>query len=571
MSHNIHYLSMRSNNLFEQLMTAQHEKAALAKALNIANSELLLQLDEKGQRAAELFVANIELAFQSKEKAARAAELILANIELDFQNDEKQKRTAELAIANIELNFQNLEKEKRAAELMLANVELDFQNLEKDKRATELVIANKELLFQSMEKEKGAAELVIANTELVFQREIRNLSLEKEINDLKETAARLLSVQMDKDRLEHEYNQSQNRFKAIFEQSSLGNNIIDKDLQIIKVNKALIDLFGYSENELLGSQITDFVHPDYVKDWLAVQHRLWALKQPSFSIDTCIVRKDKTSLLCQVTSILLSDNDQTLGYSIIQDISHRKELERMQIDKAAKFYDLNSLKNLLIGIMAHDLRSPLSTLRSLFDLLLDNTVSQEEVLDMLPQVVKKLNYTSEVLDTTLSWINSQMGNFESSFRDFFLYEVIKNEVDYNAGDALRKGITINCDISPGLMAFGDPNANSIVIRNLISNAIKFSKKNDMIEVIASQQDTFIVLSVKDTGVGITPEQKNQLFKGKVESKKGTGQEFGTGIGLLLCKDLVEKAHGTIWVTSEIDNGSVFSFTIPAVSQKKPNS
>jgi two-component system sensor histidine kinase VicK len=288
--------------------------------------------------------------------------------------------------------------------------------------------------------------------------EERNLSLEKEISDLKETAARLLSVQEDNERLVHEYNQSQNRFEAIFKQSSLGNKIINKDLQIIKVNEALIQLLGYSENELIGSRITDFAHPDYVADWIAVQHRLWALKQPSFSIDTCIVKKNKTSLWCQVTSILLLDNNQTLGYSIIQDISARKAFERMQIEKAAKFYDLNTLKDWLIGIMAHDLRSPLSTLRNLFDLLLDNTLSQEELLDMLPQVVKKLNYTSDVLDTILAWINSQLGNFESSVKDFSLCNVIINEANHYLEEASRKGITINCNIPSGLMASADPNA-----------------------------------------------------------------------------------------------------------------
>jgi signal transduction histidine kinase len=187
---------MGSKNLSEQLMIAQQEKAALAKALSLSNTELLLQMEEKSLRAAELLVANIELDYQNKEKGARAAELILANIELDFQNDEKLKRAAELVIANIELDFQNLEKEKRAAELKLANIELDFQNLEKDKRATELIIANKELLFQNLEKEKRAAELIIANTELVFQ----NLEKEKRADELVIANTELVFQNLEKEK-----------------------------------------------------------------------------------------------------------------------------------------------------------------------------------------------------------------------------------------------------------------------------------------------------------------------------------------------------------------------------------
>jgi hypothetical protein len=161
--------ALSSKNLSEQLMIAQQEKAALAKALSLSNTELLLQLEGKSLRAAELLVANIELDFQNLEKEKRAAELKLANIELDFQNLEKDKRATELIIANTELVFQNLEKEKRADELVIANTELVFQNREKERRASELIVANEELIYQNQEKSKRAAELVIAYIELDFQ------------------------------------------------------------------------------------------------------------------------------------------------------------------------------------------------------------------------------------------------------------------------------------------------------------------------------------------------------------------------------------------------------------------
>ncbi|MDR3695321.1 ATP-binding protein [Mucilaginibacter sp.] len=162
---------MGRNELLEQLVVANEEKAKLEADLILANIELDFQNEEKKKRAAELSLANIELDFQNREKLNRARELIVANRELDFQNDEKDKRAAELIIANKELLFQNEEKEKRAAELIIANLELVFQNKEKEKRAAELIIANLELVFQNEEKEKRAAELIIANLELVFQNE----------------------------------------------------------------------------------------------------------------------------------------------------------------------------------------------------------------------------------------------------------------------------------------------------------------------------------------------------------------------------------------------------------------
>jgi signal transduction histidine kinase len=160
---------METNNLAEQLIIANQQKAKLEAELILANIELDFQNEEKLKRAAELIIVNKELDFQNEEKLKRAAELIIANKELLFQNSEKEKRAAELVIAYSQLDVQNREREKRAAELILANTELIFQNQEKEKIANELITANKKLIFESHEKGKRAAELIIANIELNFQ------------------------------------------------------------------------------------------------------------------------------------------------------------------------------------------------------------------------------------------------------------------------------------------------------------------------------------------------------------------------------------------------------------------
>jgi signal transduction histidine kinase len=171
---------MDSQNLAEQLIIANQDKARFEAELILANIELDFQNEEKLKRAAELTIANKELDFHIAEKATRAAELIIANKELLFQNSEREKRAAELVIAYAQLDIQNREREKRAAELILASTELIFQNKEKEKRAAELVAANEELIFQNNEKEKRAAELIIANEELTFQ----NQEKEKIANEL---------------------------------------------------------------------------------------------------------------------------------------------------------------------------------------------------------------------------------------------------------------------------------------------------------------------------------------------------------------------------------------------------
>ena len=231
-------------------------------------------------------------------------------------------------------------------------------------------------------------------------------------------------------------------------------------------------------------------------------------------------------------------------------------------EQAKKLNDLNNLKDRLISILAHDLRAPLSTLRGLFGLLQDDTITHQELVEMIPSVLKKLEYTSDFLDTLLFWINSQMENFDSSVKTFSVSELIQNEAGGYESEAGLKGIRFMIDIPEGLIATADPNSIRIVARNLITNAIKFSDRDDTILVSAHQIDQEIIVKVTDTGVGMSHEQLNKLFKSKVDSKNGTNNESGTGMGLLFCKDLIEKCNGRIWATSEPGVGTEFTFSIP---------
>jgi len=236
--------------------------------------------------------------------------------------------------------------------------------------------------------------------------------------------------------------------------------------------------------------------------------------------------------------------------------------------QAEELNESNKLKDRLISILAHDLRSPLSTLRGLFKLLEDDSISHEELLGMIPGVVSKLDYTSDFLDTLLFWINSQMDNFHSATKSFSVNEIIDIEfVNYKEQAAL-KGITLVDSVSQQLTALADPNSFRIVVRNLVTNAIKFSGSDDTITISAIKKEDDILISISDTGVGMTPEQQSKLFKNRVDSEIGTRNESGTGMGLLFCKDLVEKSNGKIWVTSKQGEGTTFYFTIPTENAEK---
>ena len=256
--------------------------------------------------------------------------------------------------------------------------------------------------------------------------------------------------------------------------------------------------------------------------------------------------------------------------AMLEDKNHEVLAQKTNLDEQAqKLNDLNVLKDRLISILAHDLRAPLSTLRGLFSLLEDDTITHEQLLAMIPGVLKKLEYTSDFLDTLLFWINSQMDNFENASKNFHIKDIVAYETESYHEQAALKGISLIDSVSGDVVASADPNSIRIVLRNLITNAIKFSEADDIIEITSElQDDKNHVITVKDTGTGMSEDQLNKLFKSKVNSKTGTQNESGTGMGMLFCKDLVEKCSGKIWVASKQGVGTAFSFTVPVAAESK---
>lgn len=241
-------------------------------------------------------------------------------------------------------------------------------------------------------------------------------------------------------------------------------------------------------------------------------------------------------------------------------LAHQAGIE----EQAEKLNQLNTLKDRLIGILAHDLRAPISTLRNMFVLLADKDISSDEFIEMVPRVNEKLEHTSGFLDTLLVWINSQVENADTKLKSFLLYDVAKNEVAYLNDQLSHKKIDIRNNVSDRYAVVADPNCIRIVIHNLLTNAIKFSEIGGVIELSAEAGDAgTIILRVKDSGVGLPDEKLSRLFKGTVASNPGTLNERGTGMGLVFCKDLIERYGGKIWAEKNTGKGTTFSFQLPA--------
>lgn len=231
--------------------------------------------------------------------------------------------------------------------------------------------------------------------------------------------------------------------------------------------------------------------------------------------------------------------------------------------QAEELNGLNVLKDRLISILAHDLRAPLSTLRGMFSLLTEKDITHSEFIEMVPSVFSKLEHTSDFLDTLLFWINSQVDNVQDTIKSFCLNDVVKTELEVLQDQFKNKDITARNCVDPGHLVVADPNSIRIVVHNFLTNAIKFSHEGSTIELNAYVKDNSVCFTVKDTGIGMTADQLQKLFKRKVESHAGTRNERGTGMGLIFCKDLVEKYSGNIWAVSHPNEGTELGFSLAA--------
>ncbi|MBA4056016.1 MAG: hypothetical protein C0490_14975 [Marivirga sp.] len=227
--------------------------------------------------------------------------------------------------------------------------------------------------------------------------------------------------------------------------------------------------------------------------------------------------------------------------------------------------DLNATKDKFFSIISHDLKGPLNSLTSFSSLLINHTdsLSKEEIKMFALDFDKSLKNLFSLLENLLEWSRSQTGNIEFTPESFDLSLLLEENKDLLKAQAENKRITLGYENGSHQMVNAHKNSVNTVVRNLISNAIKFTPQEGMITLELTKMGTDVVVSVTDTGVGMPPEVMHKLFR--IDSKhstKGTANEKGTGLGLILCKEFVEKNGGRIWVKSKEGQGSAFYFSLP---------
>jgi len=230
-------------------------------------------------------------------------------------------------------------------------------------------------------------------------------------------------------------------------------------------------------------------------------------------------------------------------------------------EQTIQLTELNSLKNKLFSVISHDLKTPMYALRNLFQNVQEYNLPAEEMKKLLPDVVNELNYTTGLMENLLQWAKSQMQSNSVRPQQLEVVNVITEVTQLLTIQAQAKNIRLESRVDQPFQVYADKDMANLVLRNLVANAIKFTPEKGKITIRAKENRSFIEISVTDTGVGISQENLDKLFN-EYYTSKGTANESGTGLGLMLCKEFVAKNGGQMRVESEEGKGSTFSFTLP---------
>lgn len=231
-------------------------------------------------------------------------------------------------------------------------------------------------------------------------------------------------------------------------------------------------------------------------------------------------------------------------------------------NQARELGNINGAKDKLFSIISHDLRSPLSSLKGLMDLVIEGVLSKDEFLPVAQNLKHSLESVQENLDNLLYWAQSQLKGLQVNPETFGLKELVNGKIKLFQEVGRSKGLSIHNEIDDDLEVVADKNHVRLIFRNLIANAIKFSLFGGSIVISQRRSEDSVEISVSDTGVGMSSKDVAKLFRTETHfSNLGTQKEKGIGIGLLLTKEFVEKNGGAIRVSSELGKGTTFTFTL----------
>ena len=342
--------------------------------------------------------------------------------------------------------------------------------------------------------------------------------------------------------------------------NNIGDPVFVKDDQsrLLMVNDAFCEIFNLQRDQIIGKTLSEDVSPEERDIFLKIDKQVLENGIENINEESLTVRGGETRIIStKKTRFLDADNKKYL-VGVIHDITERKKIEN-------SLKELIATKDKLFSIVAHDLRSPFNGIIGFSELLIEN--SNDILLEDSEQYIKIINSSAKntliLLDNLLNWAKSQTGQLSFNPEKILFSEVAQEIITLSKSIAKSKNIALECSCTDNLEIYVDVNMLNTVLRNLISNAIKFTNVGGHIKVSAASKQDHVEITISDNGIGINKEKCTELFSiASNTTTLGTADENGSGLGLVLCKEFIQKNNGDIWVESEENKGSNFIFTLP---------
>lgn len=472
-----------------------------------------------------------------------------------YYQDEQEIITSEKPLINLEETGLDAKGNK----INLSTTKIPVKNSKGD--ITGIVGIGRDITSQKMAELKlieHAKELEHTNTLLEEKQE----EIQQQAEELATQAETLMNT-----------NQELEKLSIVARETDNVVIILDNEGNFEYVNNSFTKVYGYTLETFIqskGKNILQASFNPFIKDIMAKCRKT----KETVRYQSEGINKDGKKIWTQstLTPILDEEMNITKFVAVDSDISAIKKAQEMinqqkkeieiQRDKLEK---LNKTKDKFFSIIAHDLRNPFQSIQGFSDLLVKDyeRIDDERKREFITLIFESSQYAHNLLENLLQWSLTQSDTIKFNPSDFSLSNIIYENLHVFHASIEKKELTVTSAIDEGIMLYADKNMTDTIIRNLLINAIKYTPNGGKISITYQDNGEYIAVSITDTGIGINPEDLPKLFHlEEFHTTNGTAGETGTGLGLIICRDFIEKNGGKISVTSEPGKGTTFTFTLP---------
>jgi PAS domain S-box-containing protein len=386
---------------------------------------------------------------------------------------------------------------------------------------------------------------------------------------LEEVQVHQIELEMQNEELrqaQEELIESKNRFEELYDFAPIGYLLLKRDGKIENLNLTAAGMLGSERRNLLTSKFQFFIAPAYLKNF--GEYLKNVLENAAASdLEVECISKTGSRFFAYLKGIPMNpgSSNKTVCFTALVDVTKQKQAEQMIKQYSGELEKLNEQKDKFLMMISHDLRGPLQGLIGLSQFLLEEgeSITGEDRQGFVQKLNTSIKRQYSLLESLLKWSMLQAGKIVIKPVKLNLHESVKHIFDLVKSNADAKQISTINKVSKTLSVFADESMIYSTLENLIMNAIKFTPLRGTVVVTAGQEKDNVIIEVEDTGVGIDEKNMQKLFHlESIQSSAGTEGEKGTGLGLIICKEMIERQGGKIWAESKPGAGSVFSFSLP---------